>query len=119
GDGVLAKEIDGNAKRRVQKNEQRSQPSWRHLSTAHPHQKWNQQEVLEAVVQHDRMAKSFGVGKLYGPWDARDASDDLPIDEFADPAAAQDQGSGNCERIENRPERSAVDEAECQHARRA
>src|SRR5687768_2176243 len=58
------------------------------------------------------MAKSFGLRKLHRPRESRHAADDLSVDEVSDPSAPQDESDRNGERIENRTEGPALNQAE-------
>jgi hypothetical protein len=69
--------------------------SSRRTSASNKYQNWHQEQILESVVQHDRMPKRLKVRELNGPADVCNAPCDLSIDKIAKSANTHDVRAGD------------------------
>ena len=104
--GIVAREIDEEAEERIPEDEVRGDRAGRRVATPHPQQQRDQRQVLDRVVEHDRVSEALGVGELHGPGHAGDAPDNLPVDEVPDPADGHQEGAGNHELVGKLAERN-------------
>ena len=116
--GVVAEEIDEEAKERVPEDKARRGRAGRRVGSPDPHQKRHQQEVLRRVVQHDGMAHACGVGKLHAPPHVGHAADNLPVDEVAESSEPHQQRTGNDEFVGQLEEGLVIGVRENQEAER-
>ena len=116
GRGVLAKHVDEDAKERIQEEKRAGQDAGRQVSLAQIQQDRDEEQVLQAVIQDDRMPKPIGVREFDRPSDGGHAADDLPVDKIADPPHAEDDGRRDREGIGNGQDGFDVEPAESPHA---
>lgn len=81
---IVAEQIDENAGEGIPEHESRCHCARRAVGPADPEEVRDEQQVLRAVIEHDRMSKSFGVRKPDAPPDIRETADDLSVDEVTD-----------------------------------
>lgn len=116
--GVVAEQVDEQAKERVPEHEARRGGARRRVHPSYHQKVRHQEEVLGRVVQHHRMADADSIGELHAPPDAGGTAHDLSVDEIAKPAEAHQERSGDDQFVRQFEQRLVVRVSEDDQAER-
>ena len=104
---IVAEQVDEYAQERIPEDEARRDRPRRRVGLPDAQEVGHQQEVLEAVVEHHRVPESVGIGKQHAPGGGRERTDDLAVDEVAEPAHSHQERAGDDDGVDEHEQRLA------------